>query len=158
MPIVRYLSNEDMRAIAKGCPKIEALDLSGCDSLDQGIFKHISKLSNLRKLAMNSYQQPFGDLQCMKALTSLKEVSVSHSCIVDLEGVQLVKELESLQQMNINGCQLLTDTFLTGVMAIRKYHQVKLTMEKTKFGNTVLREWEELNNNNNNNNNKLCGN
>jgi hypothetical protein len=42
---------------------------------------------------MNYYVQPFGDLQSMKSLTALKEVSIVNSCIVDIEAIQLVKEL-----------------------------------------------------------------
>lgn len=55
-----------MRLIAKSCVKIQHLDISGCDSLDQGILKHISKLTELRNLIMSNYQQPLGDIQCMK--------------------------------------------------------------------------------------------
>lgn len=40
---------------------------------------------------MNNYNQPFGDLQCLKPLTSLRNVSLENSCIVDLEGIQMVK-------------------------------------------------------------------
>lgn len=61
-----------MRLITKYCSKLEHLNLSGCDNLDQGIFKHISKLLSLKTLSFNSYQQPFGDLQCMKFMTCLE--------------------------------------------------------------------------------------
>lgn len=76
LTLLRYLSNEDMRVITKNCSKIEYLDISGCDSLDQGIFKYISKLLNLKSLFFNNYQQPFGDLQCIKQLTCLTEMSI----------------------------------------------------------------------------------
>lgn len=82
--LVRYLSNEDMRVITKNCSKIEYLDISGCDGLDQGIFKHISKLLNLKVLIFNNNQQPLGDLQSIKILTSLTEISLENSCIIDI--------------------------------------------------------------------------
>lgn len=43
-----YFSNEDLRIIAKNCQNLQVLDLSGCDGLDQGIFKFICRLVNLR--------------------------------------------------------------------------------------------------------------
>jgi hypothetical protein len=72
-----------MRLIAKSCVKIQHLDISGCDSLDQGILKHISKLTELRNLIMSNYQQPLGDIQCMKSLVNLQYISFESSCILD---------------------------------------------------------------------------
>lgn len=73
-----------MRVITKNCSKIEYLDISGCDGLDQGIFKHISKLLNLKILIFNNNQQPLGDLQCIKILTCITEISLENSCIIDI--------------------------------------------------------------------------
>ena len=80
-----------MRLISKRCTNLEVLDLSGCDGLDQGIFKLLAKLVRLRCLTLNGYQQPYGDLQCMKPLTDLAELNLENSCIMDNEGIQFIK-------------------------------------------------------------------
>lgn len=136
-----YLTNEDMRLITKCCSRLEVLDLSYCDSLDQGLFKHIAKLINLRVLTLNGYQQPFGDLQGMKALTLLKEVNLENCCILDSEGYQLIKELESLTLLNINGCQLLTDLFIESAILVDKNYQLDLHFNKTKFTEAAILKW-----------------
>ena len=39
-----FLCSDDLRLICKCCSKIEVLDLSNCDGLDQSMFKHIARL------------------------------------------------------------------------------------------------------------------
>ena len=71
-----HICTDDIRQICKSCTKIESLDLSGCESLDQGIFRHIAKLEELKSFILSNYHQPFGNLQILGTMNNLTHVSV----------------------------------------------------------------------------------
>lgn len=97
------------------------------------------------KLTLNNYQQPLGDVQCLKPLAKLEEISLQNSCVFDMEVVLLVKSVESLSRLNISGCQLLTDFCLESILSMQRCQALHVEQSKTKFGQPVLDKLRKYN-------------
>lgn len=63
------------------------MDVSGCEYLDQNIFKHFSKLNQLKTLIVSHYNQPFVGIQNLGILKELTFISIENSCIMDIEAI-----------------------------------------------------------------------
>lgn len=61
---------------------------------------------------------------------------------MDLQGVQMIKQLSAMEYLNINGCEMLTDFFLMNIMTSDRNQRISIDMKRTNFGNEILKEWE----------------